>query len=65
MVIRTTEEESEVMQILVRNGKSLDGKEFAIEDYNSLIEKLHKCGLCIESEVINDDLCKISNCDST
>lgn len=55
MTLYTTEKESEVMRILVDNGKQLIGKEFALDDYNSLIKKLQKCGLCIESEVINDD----------
>lgn len=55
MTLYTTEKESEVMRILVDNGKQLIGKEFALDDYNSLIKKLQKCGLCIESEVTDDE----------
>lgn len=55
MTLYTTEKESEVMRILVNNGKQLIGKEFALDDYNSLIKKLQKCGLCIESEVTDDE----------
>lgn len=50
-----TENEAEVIRILFKNGKSLAGKEFAVEDYNSIVEKLNKCGLGIESEVIDDE----------
>ena len=48
------ENEVKVLTILVKKGKSLIGKDFSEDDYNSLVEKLVRSNLYMESEV-NDN----------
>jgi hypothetical protein len=48
------ENEVKVLTILVKKGKSLIGKDFSEDDYNSLVEKLIRSNLYMESEV-NDN----------